>query len=127
MSPLAALPKSELEVVKIIWRLGQGTVREVTEALQDEREADFWTVQTYLRRLTEKGYLKVTKRGRTNVYAPKVQPARVTRQIVSDFLQQMFDGEALPLFQHLIRERGLTAAEIDELQQSLDQLKDQQS
>ncbi len=125
MPPLAPLPKSELEIVRIVWKCGEATVREVTDALQDEREADFWTVQTYLRRLTEKGYLKVTKRGRTNVYAPKVQPARVRRQMVSDFLQQMFDGEALPLFQHLLQERGLTEAEIDELQRSLDQLKEQ--
>jgi len=127
MPPLAPLPRSELEIARIVWKLGKVTVRDVVDALPDDRDVDFWTVQTYLRRLADKGYLRVTKQGRSNVYSPKAQPARVMRQMVNDFLQQMFDGEAVPLFQHLIQEQGLTKAEIDELQRTLDQFKEQQS
>ena len=41
-------------------------------------------------------------------------------------IDQFFDGEAMPLFQHLIESRGLSDAEIDQLQQSLDDLKAKQ-
>ena len=125
--PLGSLPKSELEVLRIVWDQGTATVRDVSEALPDERRVDFWTVQTYLRRLAEKGYLKVTKRGRTNVYSPAVQPEKVIRKLVDDFLQQMFDGEAVPLFQHLVGVRGLTESEIEQLQQTLNELKERKS
>ncbi len=49
MTKRPALAKSELEVARIVWRLGQATVREVLEEFPKERRLDFKTVQTYLR------------------------------------------------------------------------------
>jgi BlaI family penicillinase repressor len=123
MAKRPALAKSELEVARIVWNLGEATVRQVADALPDDRKLDFWTVQTYLRRLAAKGYLRTRREGRNNVYRPNVEPSKVVRQVVDDFLGRLFDGEALPLFQHLINERGLTDRELDELQKTLDQLK----
>ncbi len=118
-----ALPKSEMEVLRIVWQLGEATVRQVLDALPAERELDFWTVQTYLRRLEAKGYLKKHKDGRSNVYSQAVQPNRVMSEVLEDFVDRLFDGEALPLFQHLIQDRGLSENEIDQLQKTLDELK----
>ncbi|MBN1911802.1 MAG: BlaI/MecI/CopY family transcriptional regulator [Pirellulales bacterium] len=123
MAKRPPLPKSELEIARIVWDLGEATVREVLEALPEDRELDFWTVQTYLRRLKDKGYLKTRREGRNNVYSPKVAPDRVVGQVVGDFLDQVFDGEALPLFQHLIHDRGLSDEEVDQLQKTLDKLR----
>ncbi len=123
MAKLPALPKSELEVARIVWQLGEATVRQVEEALPEDRTLDFWTVQTYLRRLKEKGYLKTRREGRTNVYSPHVEPNRVISEVVGDFLDRVFDGDALPLFQHLIRDRGLSDEEIDGLQETLNKLR----
>jgi len=125
MAKRPPLPKSELEIARIVWELGEATVRQVEEALPDERGLDFWTVQTYLRRLKTKGYLKTRREGRTNVYSPRISPDRVVGEMVGDFLNRVFDGEALPLFQHLIQDRGLSDEEIDGLQQTLDELKRQ--
>ena len=123
MAERPPLPRSELEIARIVWDLKEATVREVLEALPESRGLDFWTVQTYLRRLKAKGYLKTRRQGRTNVYSPQVPPDRVIDEVVGDFLNRVFDGEALPLFQHLIHDRGLTEEEIDRLQQTLDELK----
>ena len=68
------LARSELEIARIVWNLGEATVREVADALPEERGIDFWTVQTYLRRLKDKGYLKTRRQGRSNVYIPAVEP-----------------------------------------------------
>ena len=62
MPPLPALPKSELEVLRTVWRTGESTVRDVVDAISQERQVDFWTVQTYLRRLTEKGVMNAPVR-----------------------------------------------------------------
>ena len=51
MSKRPAAAKSELEVARIVWQLGQASVRQVLEALPADRGLDFKTVQTYLRRL----------------------------------------------------------------------------
>ena len=118
------LAKSELELARIVWRLGEATVRQVLEELPRERGLDFATVQTYLRRLEAKGYLRVSQRGRTNVYSSRVEPDRVVGEVVRDFLDRVFDGQPLPLVQQLISDRDLSDEEIDELQRTLDQLKE---
>lgn len=117
------LARSELEIARVVWELGEATVRQVADALPEERGIDFWTVQTYLRRLKDKGYLKTRKQGRSNVYLPAVEPDAVVSEVTDDFINQLFDGEAMPLFQHLIDARGLSDSEIDQLQASLDDLK----
>ena len=124
MAKRAPLAKSELELARIVWNLGEATVRQVYEALPEDRNIDFWTVQTYLRRLVSKGYLKTRRQGRNNVYLPRVKPGDVVREVVDDFLNRMFDGEMLPLFQQLIHDRGLSDEEIEELQKTLNKLKE---
>lgn len=125
MAKRPALAKSELEVARIVWRLGEATVRQVLETLPAKRGLDFATVQTYLRRLESKGYLRVRQRGRTNVYASCVEPRRVLREVVDDFVDRVFDGETLPLVQHLIQDGALSDDEIDQLQRTLNRLKEQ--
>lgn len=125
MPHLPPLPKSELEIARIVWELGEATVREVVDALPEERDLDFFTVQTYLRRLHEKGFLKVRKQGRANVYLPKVRKTRVIQQMVDDFVQGVFGGDAIPLLQHLVKDRNLSIEQIDELQKTLDSFKEQ--
>ncbi|HUY93258.1 MAG TPA: BlaI/MecI/CopY family transcriptional regulator [Pirellulales bacterium] len=122
MTPLPPLPKSELEIARLVWDLGQATVRQVADALPSDRKLDFFTVQTYLRRLAAKGYLAVEREGRANVYRPRVRPKRVLKEIVDSFLNQAFQGQAMPLVQHLVEEHRLSEQEIVELKQALDRL-----
>ncbi len=123
MTSRPALAKSELEIARIVWELGEATVRQVVDAFPDDREVDFWTVQTYLRRLKDKGYLTTRKEGRTNVYLPAVEPDQVVSEVTRDFIDRLFDGQTMPLFQHLIHDQGLTDDEIEQLQQTLNELK----
>jgi BlaI family penicillinase repressor len=120
------LAKSELAVAQIVWKLGEARVRDVVTALEKEDPAkkfEFWTVQTYLRRLKGKGYLRTRREGRADVYLPAVRPTSVLKDLVNDFVNRLFDGDALPLVQHLIDDRGLSDEQINRLQAHLDKLK----
>ncbi|APW62686.1 BlaI/MecI/CopY family transcriptional regulator [Paludisphaera borealis] len=117
--------KSELEVARIVWDLGVATVRQVLDALPVERGLDFKTVQTYLRRLEAKGYLETRREGRSNVYRPIIRPDQVVGEVTDDFLNRLFDGQVLPLFQHLVNDRGLSDVEIRQLRELLDRLEDE--
>ena len=119
MPPRPALAKSELEVARIVWELETATVRQVLAELPEKRGLDFKTVQTYLRQLEAKGYLKTKKEGRRKVYLPRVRPDRVVREVVDDFVERLFDGEAIPLFHHLINDRGLNDDEIGQIRKML--------
>ncbi len=121
MAANTPLSRAELEVAQTLWKLKEATVRQVFEAIPEEREIDFWTVQTLLRRLEAKDYLKSRLEGRTRIYKAKVKPATVVKRLTNDFVDRVFDGEAIPLFQHLLRHRDLNAQEIEKLRQMLDE------
>ena len=125
MAERAALSKGEMEVARAVWQLGQATVRQAHEAIPAARRMDFATVQTYLRRLETKGYVRSSLAGHTRVYAAKVQSTKVIRETVADLVDRLFGGDALPLMQHLIEDRGVNAAEISELRRLLDRLEEE--
>lgn len=66
------LPDTELEVMKALWDAGA----DVPRAVLDQALAPFqWasnTVNTYLSRLAEKGFVSVRREGRSNLYTPLV-------------------------------------------------------
>jgi predicted transcriptional regulator len=116
------LSKGELEVARVLWGLGTATVREVHEAFPAERAIDFTTVQTYLRRLEQKGYVRGRLAGRTRVYTAKIKSRTVIRETIDDLVDRLFAGETLPLVRHLIEERGISNADVSELRALLDRL-----
>ena len=124
MTERPALSKGELEVARALWSLKQATVREVHEVL-GESQMEFATVQTYLRRLEQKGYLKAKLSGRTRVYSPKVKPRTVIRETVNDIINRLFAGETMPLMEHLIEDRGLSDDDLAKLRELLDRLDDE--
>ncbi len=116
-----------MEIARIVWDLQKATVREVLDALPEGRDINYKTVQTFLRRLEAKGYLSSKRNGRSLVYTAKVRPNQVIHETVKDFVGRLFDGEALPLVEHLIREQGLESQDIDQLRTMLNDLEGQQS
>ena len=122
MSQRPALSKAEMEIARIVWDKQRATVRDVLEGLPPGREIDYKTVQTFLRRLEAKGYLTSKREGRSLVYTAKVRPVQVIKETVHDFVGRLFDGEPLPLVEHLIREQGIDSEDVSHLRQLLDQL-----
>ena len=119
MSAKAALSKAEMEVARIVWDRGRATVREVCEALAASRDVEYKTIQTFLRRLETKGYLNAERVDRSIVYTPRARPRTVIRDAVTDFVNRLFGGEALPLLEHVIQEQGLTAEDLSRLREML--------
>jgi len=122
MPPRPGMSKAELEIARIVWELKDAGVRQVFEALPAGRAIDFTTVQTYLRRLEEKGYLNARLEGRSRIYSPKVRPQTVIREIVGEMVELLFGGETMPLMMHLVEERKFSADDITQLRQLLDRL-----
>ena len=126
MTQRPALSKAELEIARVLWQLGSATVRQVHEALPAERQVDFATVQTYLRRLQQKGYISGRLEGRQRVYTPRIKPKTVIRETLDDLIERLFGGEAMPLMRHLIEERGMNDEELAELRRLIDRREKEQ-
>src|SRR5215212_6991572 len=78
----------ELDVLKALWALGSGSVREVHRRMCPGGELAFNTVQTLLRIMEEKGLVGHRVEGRTFVYFPRHSRERVTSRL----LHRVFDG-----------------------------------
>ena len=120
MGDRPALSKGEMEIVRAVWDLGEASVRQVHERLSESKAVEFATVQTFLRRLEAKGYLKGTNRGKVRFYSPRAKPQSVIRQTVDEFVERMFGGSALPLVRCLVEEGKVSAEEVAELRALLD-------
>jgi BlaI family transcriptional regulator, penicillinase repressor len=126
MARRPALSKAEMEVVRTLWNLGEATVRQVFDAFPSQRNSDFTTIQTYLRRLETKGYLRAKREGRAMVYRPRVRPDDVIRETVGDLVNRLFNGQTIPLLHHLIRDRSIRREDIAELREMIAQWESEQ-
>ncbi len=102
----------ELEILKVLWELGEGSVRDVHERLHPQGEAHFNTVQTLLRIMENKCLVAHRAEGRTFIYFAKHSRDRVTRR----FLQKVFDGALDQLVLSLLESEDASAAELKELE-----------
>ena len=94
--------------MKVVWRLGAATVRDVYEALRENRRVAYTTVMTMMNILEEKKYLKKSRLDRAFVYKPTRPREQVVSQMVKDFVDRVFDGAASGLLVHLARDNRLS-------------------
>lgn len=102
----------ELEILKTLWDLGRGSVREVHERMCPQGNLAFNTVQTLLRIMDDKGLVTHRRRGRTFVYTPKHSRERETSRL----LDKMFDGAIDQFVVSLLKSKNCTAAELKKLE-----------
>lgn len=117
-----SLSKGEMAIARLLWEHGPASVRQIFEAQAGPRPMDFTTVQTYLRRLEQKGYANSTLDGRIRIYSARTRPRTVIRETVNDLVERLFGGETMPLVRHLIEERGIDEQELAELRKLIDKL-----
>jgi predicted transcriptional regulator len=102
----------ELEILKVLWELGEGSVREVHERLHPLGDSHFNTIQTLLRIMEDKALVTHRAAGRTFIYVPRYSRDKVTRR----FLHKVFDGALDQMVLSLLQAEDTSAAELKELE-----------
>jgi BlaI family penicillinase repressor len=118
------LTAQELAIMKVVWRLGDATVRDVYQALLETRQIAYTTVMTMMNVLETKGYLKKEKQDRAYRYRPARPERAVISSMVREFVNRVFDGAPRPLLLHLVKDNRLTSREREELLKLIDDTKD---
>lgn len=114
---------AELEVLKVLWDEGPSTVRDVLNHLHKSgRRVAYTTVQTLLTRLEQKKLVRSNKSDVAHVFRARVSRERITQSRLKTLVQQLYDGAVGPLVLQLVRDEGLTASEVEELQGLIDRL-----
>jgi predicted transcriptional regulator len=105
----------QLDIMKIVWRRGEATVRDVYEDLRMQRPVAYTTVMTTMKTMEARGHLKKRVEGRAYVYAAVVPESRMIRRLVGDFLDRVFNGSAEPLLAHLVKERRVSERDLEQV------------
>jgi predicted transcriptional regulator len=111
----------ELELMNILWRLGEGSVAAVIEALPKERELAYTSVSTILRILEQKNVLSARKEGRGHTYVPRLKKSEYESKAIKHVVDKVFDGTPVALVKQLLDTGGLNHEELDELKKLLTQ------
>src|SRR5271154_311042 len=97
-------PPLELECLKALWGIGEGTVRDVREILVGNRNLAYTTVMTVLDRLEKRGGVSRRKQGRSFIYAPKLSRDALRRLAVRELTEAFFEGSEDVLLDYLRRD-----------------------
>jgi BlaI family penicillinase repressor len=112
--------EAELEILNVLWGLGQATVREVHDALHS-KETGYTTVLKQMQVMAEKGLLKRSERFRSHVYEARVPREQTQRQLAGNLLRRAFDGSAKNLVLGALSSQKVSAAELTEIRRMLDE------
>lgn len=121
MSELPRPSDFELAILRVLWRLREGTVRQVHGALQVERQQGYTTVLKTMQIMAEKGLLLRDESAKSHVYRPAEASQHTRRGMVRDLVDKAFEGSALQLLAHALHAKRPSAAELDEIQALIDQ------
>ncbi|HEU4522433.1 MAG TPA: BlaI/MecI/CopY family transcriptional regulator [Thermoanaerobaculia bacterium] len=112
------LTRYELEIMDILWRLEEASVREIQEAIVDRTRPAYTTVQTIVNRLEQKGAVKRSRRiSNAFLYQPAITRKSVYRRIIDDVLD-LFGGSAQPMVAHLLDSGKLTLEDLKALEET---------
>lgn len=112
--------KAELEILQVLWERGEATVREVHQALQEQRETGYTTVLKLMQIMTEKGLLERDESQRAHVYRARHRQGDTQKQLLGQLMDKAFGGSAALLVQQALETRKTTPREIREIRAILD-------
>src|SRR5438034_1335417 len=106
---LESLGELQRAVMDTVWEIGEATVGQVRERLGQRKELAYTTVLSAMQKLEKLGWLTHRADGRTYIYQPTHSRDEEGSRSLRKFIDRVFHGDPLVLFQHLLEDRELGA------------------
>lgn len=124
--PLDDLGELQRTVLETVWNLGEANVHQVREQLARKKTLAYTTVLSAMQKLEKAGWLEHRAAGKTYVYFATTSRDQAGAGSVRGLLKRVFAGDAMAMFQHLIRESKLSDDELAELKRLIEQKEKQE-
>lgn len=110
----------ELKALKVLWRRGEATVREIYDEINEggDRLA-YTTVLSLLQVMEQKGLVGHRLAGRAYVHFARVEREATFRELAGGFLQRVFDGAVDEYLVHALQSCRLSPVEFDRLEKTI--------
>ena len=117
---------AELAILRVLWRRGSSTVRDVQGELNGDRSraspTGYTTVLKLLQIMTEKGLVRRNESQRTHVYEADASEEHTQGRLVKDLLDRAFGGSAQKLVLQALSAKKASPEEIAEIRSLLDEI-----
>jgi predicted transcriptional regulator len=112
---------AELAILRILWKRGPSTVRQVYEIAATDRALAYTTTLKLLQIMTDKGLTLRREEGRGHVYAASHKEEEMQRRLVDDLLDRAFGGSAAKLVLQALDTLPASAQEREEIRRLIDE------
>jgi predicted transcriptional regulator len=106
----------QLQIMKVLWERGEGTVTDVHSAVGSERNLAYTTVATMLRKMEARGLVKHRVEGRSFFYRAAVAAEAVSTGMADHLLDRVFEGSLADMVHHLLSTRDVSREELSALE-----------
>lgn len=117
--------ESELAILQVLWKSGPCTVKEVNEALSQEKPTGYTTTLKLMQIMHEKGFVSRTSegaKGRSHIYKAELSESSVSNNLLDSFINRVFEGSAGKLVLNALGKGKTSREEIEEIRKLLDKL-----
>ena len=124
-SEYSSLTAAEAEVMDVIWSTSPIVISAILERIP--RPLAYTTVMTTVKILEDKGFVnKCGKQGRAYLYEPAIDREQVRRSMTDELANRLFNGSIKSLVLSLVRQSGVTAEELAEVKQLIEEMESKQ-
>jgi predicted transcriptional regulator len=117
--PSKTFTEREMEIMRVIWELGEATVKQIQQQLPGKRHYN--SVLTIIRVLERKGHLTHREEGRAYIYRATKSPEEARRRTLGHLITRMFEGSPSSLVLHLVETGDLTEDDLKAIRQTVRQ------
>ena len=112
------LTKAETQVMNILWSLPeqQGFIQDIIDRYPEPKPA-YTTILTFMKILTDKGFVKPERVGKANRFSPLISKDDYTYSFISDVKDTFFDGSFTSLVSFFAKKEQYTDEELAELKE----------
>jgi len=116
---MKVLTKAEEQIMHVIWKLKEGFIRDVMEAIPPPKPHQN-TVATILKILIDKEFVGVKTFGRQNQYHPLVSKETYSKASIKTLVKGYFGGSFSDAVSFMVKENSIS---LEDLETLLTQLK----
>lgn len=117
---------AELAILRVLWKRGPSTVREVHEALGRGTATGYTTTLKLLQIMVEKGLASRIEEGRLHRYSAAVAEADTQRRMVADLVERAFGGSTAGLVMQALSSKPASPEELEHIRQLIDRAREEQ-
>lgn len=124
-STIETLPEAELVVMQAVWGLEEpvGTGK-IIDKVEEKKDWSRSTIQVFLGRLEDRGFLRCERAGRLKMYYAKIKEEEYRTRETKSFLENMYENSCKKLIASLVQTKMMSKEDLQDIMQIIEEGED---